>query len=159
MHSWVCTHRLHLTQRTIEGVRDMMQVVAEAVTTPLTLFFSPPLSMHLIAKHHDLNSNLRHWDHVTYASDTLLRCCPTASTSHSSIFSPVCSCRGWVWSDVQTKRSSSSGDRGRRVALSFLLFIKNGLLTHNQIVVCDNVIYVLLNETCCQCQFCHVKYL
>jgi hypothetical protein len=38
----------------------MMQVVAEAVTAPLTLFFSPPLSMQLIAKDDELNSNLRH---------------------------------------------------------------------------------------------------
>jgi hypothetical protein len=49
----------------------MMHVVAEAVTAPLTLFISPPLSMQLIAKDEDLNSNLRHWDHVTYASDNL----------------------------------------------------------------------------------------
>ena len=35
------------------------------------------------------------------------------------------------------------------IALTFLLVIlvQKGLLTHNQIIVCDNVIYVRLNET------------
>jgi len=54
-----------------------------------------------------------------------------------------------VRSDVETKMTSSRADGGRRVALTFLLVIlvQNGLLTHNQIIVCDNVIYVRLNET------------
>ena len=47
-----------------------------------------------------------------------------------------------VRSDVETKMTSSSADGGRRVALTFLLVIlfQNGLLTHNQIIVFDNII-------------------
>ena len=54
-----------------------------------------------------------------------------------------------VRSDVETKRTSSSADRGRRLGLTFLLVIlvQNGLLTHNQIAirhVCDKAMYVLV---------------
>ena len=80
------------TQRTMEGVGDMMEVVGETVIAALTLFISWPLSMQLIGKDDDLNSNLRHCNiRFSHSFEECDRYRPTASTFHSSIFSPVCS--------------------------------------------------------------------
>jgi len=88
---------------------------------------------------------------AVFRLDFLLRCFTCCCSIVYNIISYM-SVFVSVRSDVETKMTSSSADGGRRVALTFLLVIlvQNGLLTHNQIIVCDNVIYVRLNETCYQ---------
>ena len=53
----------------------------------------------------------------------------------------------YVWSDVETKRTSICAHAGSRVTLTFLLVIlvQNGLLTQNEILIWNNEIYVSIH--------------